>query len=311
MASRLFQPFRRRREIAPDIARSRDDSNLDIVLSWALTNSGEGLRFPVAYVDFLRTCLERKTLSLTTVKSLERNIEDECVRRFAALLGALADLPPLEFAVAEGFARIADGHLGDGSPVESGRWAGDVRAHFEMSSSFGHKGRILATIIRFMHSRDCLELGTAYGMSALFMLEALSAQGPDARLTTLEGSELQHRIAARLLENRYPGRVRCECGWTSQVLPGLVQALGGLDFMFHDAGHSRKDYLHDFQAVLPLLRPGSAVLIDDIGWHDPRFAATDPECRKGWLEIAHHARVLWAVEWAIASDQEMGLILLG
>ncbi|MGZ8219131.1 O-methyltransferase [Methylomagnum sp.] len=306
MTNHLLQLFSRRRKPSYKIAKIRDDSNLDIVLPWALAKSEAAIRFPVAYVELLRTCLEIKTLSITTVKSKGEDHNHDYVRHFAALLGALADLPPLELAVAEKLAQVADSLFGDTRPVESGSWAGDISAHFAMSSSFGHKGRILATIIRFMRCGYCLELGTAYGMSALFMLEALAVNGPDTRLITVEGSELAHQITSELLENRYPGRVSCEYGWTSQVLPRLAQTLNPLDFLFHDAGHSRNDYINDFQTLLPLLPPGAVVLFDDINWYDPRFASTDPQCHKGWLEVANHPRVLWAVEM----DQEMGLVLL-
>lgn len=307
MKSVLSQLFRAAWKTPPQPMKLRDNANLDVVLPWALAKAGKPPKFPAAYVEFLRSCLESKTFPIITVKHDRGGGDTESAKRFASLLGALANLPPTEFALAEELAQIADSYLGNPSPVESGNWTGDVRAHFEMSSSFGHKGRILATIIRFMRCRHCLELGTAYGMSALFMLEALSAHGPDTRLTTVEGSEPQYRIASGLLGNRYPGRVDCEYGWTSQVLPRLAKTLGPVAFMFHDAGHSRKDYVSDFQAALPLLAPGAVVLFDDISWNDPRFAAGNPECHKGWLEVAGHARVRWAVE----IGRDMGLVLLG
>jgi len=291
---------------SPQPINLRDNANLDVVLPWALAKAAPPPRFPTAYVEFLRSCLESQSFPITTVKRNRKGGDTESAKRFASLLGALANLPPLEFAWAETLAQIADAYLGNPSPMGSSGWAGDVRAHFEMTSSFGHKGRILASIIRFMRCRHCLELGTAYGMSALFMLEALSVQGPDTRLTTVEGSELQYRIAAGLLESRYRDRVVCEYGWTSQVLPRLAKTLGPVDFIFHDAGHSKKDYVNDFQAALPLLAPGAVVLFDDINWNDPRFAANNPECRKGWLEVAAHARVRWAVE----IRRDMGLVLL-
>jgi len=289
-----------------DSAKIRDNSNLDVVLPWALARAGEDIQFPLAYVEFLRSCLERKTYPITPVKSKRGGADSEPARRFGSLLGALANLPPLEFALAESLAKTADAYSGNSMPMESGSWAGDVRAHFEMSSSFGHKGRILAAIVRFMRCQRCLELGTAYGMSAMFILEALSKQGRHTHLTTVEGSELQYKIALEQLEGRYPGRVACEYGWTSSVLPRLAKSLEPVDFMFHDAGHSRKDYVGDFHAALPLLAPGAVVLFDDINWNDPRFAANNPQCRQGWLEVASHAKVRWAVE----IGQEMGLVLL-
>ncbi len=260
----------------------------------------------MAYVEFLRTCLERKPFSITTVKKNQGGIDKDSARRFESLLGALSNLPPIEFTLATKLAQIADTFHSDSGYFQSNNWSGDIRAHFAMSSSFGHKGRVLTAIIRFMRCTRCLELGTAYGMSALFILEALAAQGLDTQMITVEGSEMLYPIASQLLENRYQERVSCEFGWTSQVLPRLANNLNPVNFMFHDAGHSRKDYVNDFHAALPLLAPGAVVLFDDINWNDPRFASANPQCRRGWLEVADHARVQWAVE----IGQEMGLVLL-
>jgi predicted O-methyltransferase YrrM len=122
--------------------------------------------------------------------------------------------------------------------------------------------------------------------------------------------EDRHEIASAILEQRFLGHIRCEKGWTSKILPGLVPSMKGIDFLFHDAGHSRKDYLQDFHAVEPVLRPGSVVVIDDIRWHDRRFSASAPECYRGWRELLQHHRILWAVELALAKNEHMGLFLL-
>lgn len=306
MLNRLLQAFNRGGGNAPGAATIRDTANCRILLPWALAKAGEEIRFPVAYLEFLRTCLERKRFPITTVKKNRSGHDQDSARRFASLLGALSTLPAIEFAVAARLARVADTFHSNPGNFQSNSWFGDIRAHFEMTSSFGHKGRILTTIIRFMRCSRCLELGTAYGMSALFILEALAAQGLDTQLTTVEGSETLYEIASRLLDSRFQGRVSCEYGWTSHVLPRLAGNLIPVNFMFHDAGHSRQDYVGDFQAALPLLAPGAVVLIDDINWNDPRFASTNPQCREGWLAVASHARVMWAVE----IGQEMGLVLL-
>ncbi len=306
MLNRLRQAFSRGGGGPPGAASVRDTANLEIVLSSALARAGEEIQFPVAYLEFLRTCLEKKRFPITTVKKNRGGHDQDSRRRFASLLGALSTLPAIEFAVATRLAGVADTFHNNPGKFQSNNWSGDIRAHFEMTSSFGHKGRILTAIIRFMRCSRCLELGTAYGMSALFLLEALAAQGRETRLTTVEGSEMLYQIASRLLESRFPGRVSCEYGWTSHVLPRLAGNLMPVDFMFHDAGHSRQDYVGDFQAALPSLATGAVVLFDDINWNDPRFSSTNPQCRQGWLEVVKHARVVWAVE----IGQEMGLVLL-
>jgi predicted O-methyltransferase YrrM len=74
-----------------------------------------------------------------------------------------------------------------------------------------------------------------------------------------------------MLKERYGDMVSCHFGMTQDALPDLAGSLGQIDLLFHDAGHSRVEYLRDFNAVVGILSPSSVVLIDDIRWEDPRF----------------------------------------
>jgi predicted O-methyltransferase YrrM len=287
---------------------ARDRHNVDIVCSWALqkANSRKDILFPADYVELLRGCIEKKWLKLQEIKTDSRTTPDSSYARFSGLVDALRQVPPIEFSIAEEIALVADSFRGNLQPIEDNEWAGDVRSTFEMSSSFGTKGRILTTIVRFTQSDRCLELGTAYGMSALFILEALKARGTGAHLTTLEGGELPFSLSSKILTNRYGNRVSCEFGRTQQALVKMATYLEPLDFLFHDAGHSREDYIRDFRTLLPVLAPGAVVLIDDIRWEDSRFFKGNPRCYEGWLEVLNHHRVRQAVE----INDTMGLLLL-
>lgn len=276
-----------------------------LILNWALQQVQQELYYPQAYLTLIQECLQPKTIE---VKQLHENSQPErpASRRFATLVSALKNLPAIDFPTAQTAALIADRFRHDRTTVESASWIGDVGTHFELSSSFGLKGRILSTIVRYAQSRRGIELGTAYGMSALFILEMMKTQGRDFHLATLEGSEPQFTLASTLLKERYGDRVSCYYGWTQDIVPEIVNGLENVDFMFHDAGHSKKDYVRDFNAILPILAPGAIVIIDDITWNDPRFCSEDPKTYEGWLEVASHPRVLEAVE----VDYGLGLLLL-
>jgi predicted O-methyltransferase YrrM len=307
----LIDPFTQAASRASAIAKrtARDRHNLDIVLSWALqkVSNSKDVLFPIDYVDLLQDCIEEKSLKIREIKPDLRTSSDTVAKRFSCLVHVLRQVPPIEFLVAEEIALIADSYRGNLKPVEGSEWAGDIGLHFDISSSFGTKGRILTTVVRLTQSEQCLELGTAYGMSALFILEALKTRGTDTHLTTLEGAEPQFSMSSELLINRYRNHVSCEFGWIQETLPRIVESLGRVDFLFHDAGHSKEDYIRDFYTVLPVLAPGAVVLIDDIHWEDPRFSHGNPGCYEGWMEILNHYRVRRAVE----IGDMMGLLLLG
>ncbi len=282
-------------------------SNEDLAISAALAESHviSELNYPASYVDFLRQCIQRQHHVVKHLKSEAGS--GEAAKRFATLLDVLrTDVPAVPLAIAHDIGRVADGFRSMAETKAFADWIGDVGLHFAISSSFGRKGRLLSTIIRYMRAERCLEVGTAYGMSALFMLSVLAAKGRSGHLTTVEGGRDQFELASTMLKERYGENVSCRFGSSSDELRSLADTPQAIDFFFHDAGHSREMYLKDFGAALPMLAPGSTILIDDIYWDDPRFYKTPPRAHDGWLEIVGHSRVLQAVE----VDHAVGLALL-
>jgi predicted O-methyltransferase YrrM len=284
----------------------RDAENVDICLSTlcrpeALTE----IRFPVAYVEFLRTCIEHARCGVKEVKRDSGTDNDS--ERFTTLLEVLgSSLPPIEFSVAKTIAVIADHFRTLRQPLEIA-WAGDISHSFQAASSFGKKGRVLSTIVRFARTRRCLELGTAYGMSALFILEAIRNNLATGHLQTIEAWDPQYSLSSSMLKERYGDMVLCHLGNIQDELPKLAKTAGPFDFMFHDDGHSRETYIRDFNAVKDAFSPGAVVLFDDIRWEDLRMTKGRPaRCYEGWMEVCADSRVRRAVE----VDYNLGLLLL-
>lgn len=287
---------------------SRENRNVDMTLASALQGAADPVQAndAIAYVELIRTCIEPLAHDIITIKKADRPT-DAMDRRFAILLEVLGSRTlPLPLPVAIDIAKVADRYRGLTVPFDQERWSGDVGLHFEISSSFGRKGRVLASIIRVCRPQRCLDLGTAYGMSAIFMMEAYKSMEMPGSLVTVEGSELQFSLASRELESRYGAGVTCRFGRTSEVLPQLAEETGPINFMFHDAGHTGDDYINDFQAIVDALAPGAVILFDDIRWEDIRFHPGPAHAHEGWLKVAAHSRVRWAVE----VEKKMGLALL-
>ena len=201
---------------------------------------------------------------------------------------------------------VADHYRTLRQPLEYA-WAADICHHFQASSSFGKTGRILSAIIRFARSERCLEAGTAYGMSALFILEAIRNNLGAGHLRTVEGFEALYSLSSSMLKERYGDMVSCHLGNTQDELPKLAKTAGPFDFMFHDAGHSREDYIRDFNAVKDSFSPGAVVLFDDIRWENLRISKGRPmRCYEGWMEVCADTKVRRAVE----VDNNLGLLLL-
>lgn len=296
------------------VAESRDlDLFLDALLRSA--DAAKRLNDPLFFVQQLRASFAPRRLKTVEIRGGPDPSDEHCAR-FSRLLEALrTSVPSLPTDVAWDVASTADAYLGDYTYLRSfktseGRdrlWAADVASTMGRSSSFARRGRLLYQVVRFMRPTICVEAGSFFGMSGLYLSHALTRIGRGCSLHTIESAEELYRKASALLTSRFPDVATCHHGRTQNVLPDLVRDLPPIDFFFHDATHSRAAYVRDFQLVLDGLRPGSVVLFDDIRLPEVTRGVSTPGCYEGWREVASHPRVARAAE----IGSEMGILLLG
>lgn len=172
----------------------------------------------------------------------------------------------------------------------------DIGSHFRMSSSFSPKGRLLYNAVKAFRPSTMLEVGTAYGQSAQFLLSAARRFSPDAVLHTIEAGEPQFTLANESITARFGDRAVLQKGLSTDVIPDLVNHVDAFDLVFHDGAHDGQTYQSDFDALLPSLRTGSVVIFDDIRWFDKRIVSEDPGCYAGWKSIVERPEVGLAVE---------------
>jgi predicted O-methyltransferase YrrM len=260
---------------------------------------------PVFYYRFLAQCSQQQTGVIRQLKG-GQSYEDRSSKRFSILIDVLQKgVPSLPIARAREIGRRADRLRFDPTAIEFYRWSSDVGIHFEMSSSFAAKGRVLSAGIRLMRPRSCLELGTAYGMSAFFMASELESNGGESRLTTVEFVEPQYGLASSLLKDRFGDRIDCRKFDIEAGLPDLARSLEAIDFVFHDANHIGENYIRDFRTLEPHMASGSVLLFDDINWTHPSVEDA-MGCYQGWLEVVADDRVRRAVE----IDGSLGIVQL-
>ncbi|MCA3749124.1 MAG: class I SAM-dependent methyltransferase [Rubrobacter sp.] len=121
-------------------------------------------------------------------------------------------------------------------------------------------------LCRLLRPAVVLETGVAYGVSSAFMLAALEENGR-GELHSVDLPPLRPR-AGRFWGIAVPGRMqnrwRLHRGASRRVLPGLLAELGEVDLFVHDSLHTLRNMRFEFGAVWPHLRPGGAVLADDV-----------------------------------------------
>jgi predicted O-methyltransferase YrrM len=129
-----------------------------------------------------------------------------------------------------------------------------------IGSGGGAALRFLASVL---DARAVVEVGTGTGVSGLWLLRGMRADGV---LTTVD-IETEHQRLARqtFTEAGIPAqRARTISGSALDVLPRLTDAHYDLVFLDGD----KREYADYLTEALRLLRPGGVVAFDNALWHD-------------------------------------------
>jgi len=156
-----------------------------------------------------------------------------------------------------GFTRTADGN-------------GTVKVHSSISSS---EGQVLQKIVLELNPTISLEVGLAYGVSALFICDALNARN-ETRHIAIDPN--QHGGAwgdnwdgigiANLHRAGYGNIVRLIEAPSYRALPELERSGQRIDFAFIDGWHAFDFALMDFFFIDRMLNVGGVVAFDDADW---------------------------------------------
>jgi predicted O-methyltransferase YrrM len=143
--------------------------------------------------------------------------------------------------------------------------------------------QLIHEIVREAKPRSCLEMGTCVGLTAAYIVTALS---DDGHLITLEGAETIAEIANETI-SAFSDRAEVIVGPFSKTLP---KVLGGdpFDFVFVDGHHDRDATIGYWQQILPHLSERSLVIFDDIRW--------SPGMQQAWTKISTNPRVRWSID---------------
>jgi hypothetical protein len=149
-------------------------------------------------------------------------------------------------------------------------------------------------LARHLNATKVVETGVAHGVTSRFVLEALARNGGghlwSIDLPPLTHPELHDQIGVAVDE-------RLRDSWTlirgssRRRLPGLLKRTGPIDLFIHDSKHSTQNVLFELRLAWAALRPGGAVVVDDVDVNNGfrRFCEIIPYAR-AWVGEAEPAR---------------------
>lgn len=149
----------------------------------------------------------------------------------------------------------------------------------------------LFRLIREWRPSTCLELGTCMGISALYQAAALRLNGPAGRLVTVEGSDSLAAIAREGFRELGLPNATCVTGCFQQVLPGLLQDAGRVDFAFIDGHHEEEPTLRYFEWISAHVAADALLVFDDISW--------SAGMQRAWRKLCQDSRLCLAVDTGI------------
>jgi predicted O-methyltransferase YrrM len=124
-------------------------------------------------------------------------------------------------------------------------------------------GAVLRLVAAMLNARTVVEVGTGTGVSGLYLLDGMAADGV---LTSVDVEAEHQRLAREAFSERgvTHNRARLISGAALEVLPRLTD--GAYDLVFCDG--DKGEYADYLEQALRLLRPGGVVAFDNALWHD-------------------------------------------
>jgi predicted O-methyltransferase YrrM len=138
-------------------------------------------------------------------------------------------------------------------------------------------------------ARTVVEVGLAYGSSALAIGEALLAVGrPEPRqliIDPFQDSAYRDTGWGLMREAGLDGVAVLERDWSSIVLPRLLVDGFVADAAFVDGSHRFHEVFLDLYYLRKIVRPGGLIVMDDYDIESVRTAARYYERNLGWSEV--------------------------
>jgi hypothetical protein len=142
--------------------------------------------------------------------------------------------------------------------------------------------RAIWCLTRHLRATRVVETGVAHGVTSRFILEALRHNG-DGRLWSIDlPAQLRPDLREQIgicVGTDFADRWSYIRGSSRRRLPALLRRIAPIDLFIHDSRHSEYNVLFELREAWQALRPGGALVVDDIdvNWGFHIFTQTIPQ----------------------------------
>ncbi len=144
--------------------------------------------------------------------------------------------------------------------------------------------QLLYRLIANLKPRNIIELGTCLGVTTVYLQKA----EPTAEVYTFEGCPETANIAKETFNKANLDNITLLTGNFDDTLPGVINNLPQLDFVFVDGNHQKNATLKYFEWCLPKVHENTMLIFDDIYWSQGM--------KEAWSQIKAHPQVTVTVD---------------
>lgn len=144
--------------------------------------------------------------------------------------------------------------------------------------------QLLYRLVADLKPRNIIELGTCLGITTLYLQKA----APLANVYTMEGCPETAKIAKETFKKGEINAVEPVIGNFDDTLPGVINDIEQLDFVFVDGNHQKDATLKYFEWCLPKVHENTMLIFDDIYW--------STGMKQAWEQIKAHPQVAVTID---------------
>lgn len=144
--------------------------------------------------------------------------------------------------------------------------------------------QLIYRLAKHQQPQNITELGTCLGVTTSYLAKAAS----QAKVVTMEGCPQTAQIARENFNTLNLQNINLKVGDFDINLPGVIEEVSQLDFVFVDGNHRKDATLNYFEWCLPKVNENSILIFDDIYWSQGM--------KEAWNQIKSHPDVTVTID---------------